>query len=62
MDLIQFSYVIVMYFKGGGWVGKVLLPHPILKTQAAPPPPPPFWDVVNDRSLGNYKKRTVKMP
>ena len=41
MDLIQFSYVIVMSFKvgggGGGGVGKVLIHHTILKTQSAPP-------------------------
>ena len=40
MDLIQFSYVIVMNFKGGGgWVGKVLIHHTILKTQSTPAPP-----------------------
>ena len=38
MDLIQFSYVIVMKFKGGG-VGKVLIHHTILKTQSTPAPP-----------------------
>ena len=39
MDLIQFSYVIVMNFKGGGGGGKVLIHHTILKTQSTPAPP-----------------------
>ena len=34
-------------------MGKVLIHHTILKTQSTPAPP--FWDVVNDRSIGNYK-------
>ena len=37
---MQFSYVIIMFFWGDGWVGKVLIHHTILKTQSAPIPPP----------------------